>query len=205
MHRQLLVAARVLGDHDAVVRAVYELDALLATLDVEYEHVLGLVLLVARGLPEVDVLHVGRNHLREAADGVLAAHDLHHAVLEARAVREEEAGAGRVGGVEEQFLLLAEFAVVALLGLLEALDVLVEQVLGRERRALDAHQVVVLVVAEPVGRRVLHDFEGLHFAGRRHVQFQTQVDEVAASLRPRQTAFRHFVRDQRGFEFIVLE
>ena len=53
----------------------------------------------------------------------------------------------------EEAELLADLAVVALLGFLEALQVLVELLLREERRAVDALHRLVLRVALPVGVR----------------------------------------------------
>ena len=60
----------------------------------------------------------------------------------------------------EQIELLAELAMVALLGLFEPLEVLVELLLREERRAVDALHLVVLLVALPVGAGDREQLEG---------------------------------------------
>ena len=61
----------------------------------------------------------------------------------------------------EEVHLAAELAVVALLGLLDLLEVGVEFVLGRERRAVDALKLGIVAVAAPVGARELGQLEAL--------------------------------------------
>ena len=53
------------------------------------------VVIVSAGLPQLDVEHVGSDHLRVTAAVVLALDQIHELVVDASAVREEERGAGR--------------------------------------------------------------------------------------------------------------
>jgi hypothetical protein len=50
-------------EHEAVTRAVHRLEAVLFLLDVEGKHVLLVVGGVARGLPQVEIVDVGRDDL----------------------------------------------------------------------------------------------------------------------------------------------
>ena len=61
----------------------------------------------------------------------------------------------------EQIQFLAQLAVVALLGFFELGQVLVQILLGEERRAVDALQLRVLLVALPVGARDRKQLERL--------------------------------------------
>mmetsp|Transcript_240 Transcript_240/g.510 ORF Transcript_240/g.510 Transcript_240/m.510 type:complete len:309 (-) Transcript_240:902-1828(-) len=90
-HRQLSVRALPRLEHDAMARAVHRLQPELLRLDVEAEHVLLVLGGVAGGLPQLEVVHVGRDHLRVAALPVLLADDLHQLVVQPAAVRQEEA------------------------------------------------------------------------------------------------------------------
>ena len=65
-------------------------------------------------------------------------------------MEEDQARAGEFLDAEE-VEFLAELAVVALLGLFELLQIGVELLLGEERGAVDALQLLVLLVALPVG------------------------------------------------------
>ena len=66
---------------------------------------------------------------------------------------EPERHSRRLFGEHEQAELLAELAVVALARLLEALEVLLELLLGREGGAVDPRQHLAALVAAPVGAR----------------------------------------------------
>jgi hypothetical protein len=70
----------------------------------------------------------------------------------------------------EEVELLAELAVVALLRLLDAMEVRLEVFLLRPRRAVDALEHLVARVAAPVGAGDLHELEHLELARRRHVR-----------------------------------
>ena len=65
-------------------------------------------------------------------------------------MEEDQAGPGEFLDAE-QVELLAELAVVALLGLFQPLQVLVQFLLGEEGGAVDALQLLVVLVALPVG------------------------------------------------------
>lgn len=90
-------------------------------------------------------------------------------------VEDGQAGTDLVGeGVEVE--LAAELAVVALLGLREAVEIGLQLVLGRPGRAVDALQLRVLLAAAPVGRGAAHDLVGIaDDLGARHVRAAAQV------------------------------
>ena len=104
-------------------------------------------------------------------------HELDEGVVDPRAVREPEAAAGRQVVEEEELLVLADAAVVALGRLLEELLVVLH--LGRvgERDAVDALQRLVVGVAEEVRRRVLREGEerGQRAALSRRIDEQESV------------------------------
>jgi len=66
-------------------------------------------------------------------------------------------------------------------------------------------QTVILLLAEPVGARVLHDFEGFDDLGRRNVRPGTQVNQVSASVRGHLSSVRDFAADQRNLERVASE
>lgn len=99
-----------------------------------------------------------------------------------RAVREEEAGAGRELVELEELLVFSYIPVVSFGELLLALDVLVELLLGGKGDSVDSLEVVIGVFAEPVGGGVLGHLEGLHPVGVREVRARAQVDKLAATV-----------------------
>ena len=82
----------------------------------------------------------------------------------------------------EEVELRPELAVVALLGLLDHVQVGVELVLLRPRGAIDTLQHLVLRVAAPVGAGELGELEDLELAGRGHVRAAAKVDEIALAV-----------------------
>ena len=82
----------------------------------------------------------------------------------------------------EQVQLAADAAVVALLGLFEAVQVVIELLLVGPGGAVDALEHLVARVAAPVGTGHLHQLEGLELAGGGHVRTAAQVDPVALAV-----------------------
>ena len=111
----------------------------------------------------------------------LAAADVVLERLEQRpALRVPEHRAGRLLLEMEQVHLAAEPAMVALLRLLELLEIGVELLLLGEGGAVDAGEHRVLGVAAPIGARHLHQLEGVaDLAGRGHVRAAAEIEPVA--------------------------
>ena len=114
-----------------------------------------------------------------AADAFLA-HPVFHGLADEAALGmpEDEAGAGDLLDGEE-VELLAEDAVVARLDLFELLEVGVEVLRVEEGCAVDALELLVLLVAEPVGAGDGGDLERLDAAGGGDVRAAAEVGEVA--------------------------
>ena len=102
-------------------------------------------------------------------------------VLQHHALGQEEGEAGALLGQHEQAQLLAQLAVVALLGLLDALQVGVQLVLLGEGDAVDALERLAVGVAAPVGGVAGGQLDGvaLDAAGGVQVGTGAQVGELA--------------------------
>ncbi len=91
--------------------------------------------------------------------------------------------AGRVFLLVEQVHLAAELAMVALLGFLDAVQILLQLLVGEEDRAVDALELGVLGIAAPVGARHLRELERLaELARRRQVRTKAHVEPVALAI-----------------------
>src|SRR5207247_739026 len=78
----------------------------------------------------------------------------------------------------EQLQLFAEPAVVAALGFLEALEVVLEILRGKEGGTVNALQLLVFLAAFPISAGDGEQFESLDFRSVRHVGAAAEVDEV---------------------------
>ncbi len=135
---------------------------------------------VAGGLVERELADVRGEDLRVALEAELLGDEVLQLLAQDGAVRgpEDEALADVLVDVEE-LEVLAQLAVVAELGLLHALDVLGELVLGGEGGAVDALELFVFLVAAVVGARDGEEFEGLHLLGVAHMGAGAEVHELA--------------------------
>src|SRR6188472_1284997 len=102
---------------------------------------------MARPLPELDVPHQRRLDLEVAAPRVLPPPQILERVPDRHAPRRPERRAGREFRHVKEVELRTEPPVVARAGLLEPLEVRVEILLCKERRAVDPRQLRVLLVA----------------------------------------------------------
>src|SRR6202012_4553871 len=82
----------------------------------------------------------------------------------------------------EEVELLAEDAVIARLGLLELLEVGVQIFLREEGRAVDALELLVVFLAQPIGTGDRVHLEGLDSAGGGHVRAAAEVGEAAVAV-----------------------
>ena len=100
-------------------------------------------------------------------------------VLQDHAVGQEEREAGRLVAHHEDVHLAADLAVVALLGLLDEAQVLVELRLGGERGAVHAREHLVGLVALPIGAGDAGELEGLERLGVGEVRAHAHVNVLA--------------------------
>ena len=138
---------------------------------------------VARGIPQLAAREVRRH------DGVVPAFEMQvaHVVLELLA---EDPALGmpdgqtraELLGEREQVELAAELAMVALLGLLQAVQVRAQLLRRGPRRAVDPGEHRPRLVPAPVRARELHQLERLQTAGRGHVRTQAQVGPALVAV-----------------------
>ena len=144
------------------------------------EHVLRVVAFVAAESSTAAARYVRRVHQRVAALEVLVAHPVFHLLADdaALGMPEDQPRPGQfLDG--EQVELLAQHAMVALLRLFQLVQVLVQVLLGEERRAVDALQLRILLVAQPVRAGDVQQLERLDPAGRRDMRPAAEVGELA--------------------------
>ena len=146
-------------------------------------HVARVEALVAADLPEFAAHDVRRVDELVAAAEALVAHPVFHDLADdgALGVPEDEACAGELLNAEE-VELLAQDAMVAARGFFKAGEVGVEIFLGEECGAIDALELRILLVAEPVSAGEAGDLESFDAAGGWDVRAATEVDELAVAI-----------------------
>ena len=188
--RQVAVGVQLVLVDDHMARAVHRLHAVLgvarlligALVDLEEVHVLMVEAVVPARLPHVGVVDVRGDDLLVAALVQVAAQPLLQGADDARALGKVERQAHAGHGLHHVDAQLApELAVVALLGLGQVVQVLLQVLLVEEGGAVDAGEHLVVGVALPVGAGGLHELEGADLAGRGHVRAAAQVHEVAVT------------------------
>ena len=78
-----------------------------------------------------------------------------------------------------QIELLAEGTMIAALGFLKLAHVLVHFLLGVERSAVDALELGIAFLAEPIGSSDVEQLEGLDLSGGRDMRAAAEIDELA--------------------------
>jgi len=141
-------------------------------------HEVAVVLVVPGTVPERRVEDLRGDDFLVAILPVEPAGIVHQPVVDQRPLREEERARRRLGVEREQLQFLAELAVVALLRLLEEPEMLIELLAGEEGGAVDPLQLLILLVALPVGAGDAEQLERLDPSRRRKVRPATEVDEV---------------------------
>ena len=196
------------GAHAALVdldveRAVHGLGVVVELVDLHRGvHALLVESEVSAGLPELAASDMRRVQQVVAVRQVLLAPESLDDVADVGSLRvpEHEAGADHFGDAEE-VEFLAEAAVVALLGFLDALEIRLEFLLVGERGAVDALEHRVLLVAAVVGTGDGKQLERADLVGVGDVRTAAEVGEVAADVE-RDLAV---VRDVgEAFELVVL-
>ena len=84
---------------------------------------------------------------------------------------------------DEQLQLLAQCAVVALFGLLQHRQMVVEGFAGGKGRAVDPLQHLAALVAAPIGSSHAQELEVPDLSGAEHVRPPAQVDELAVFVK----------------------
>ncbi len=133
-----------------------------------------------RDLVELELADVGREDLGVALLAQLLADEGLQLLADDGAVRgPEDQALADVLVDDEELQVPAELAVVAVLRLLDLLEVLGQLLLGREGGAVDALELLVLLVAPVVGAGDREELERLQLGAVAHVGARAEVHELA--------------------------
>ena len=193
--RQVAVGMRLGLIYEHAARAVHRLDGEILAVDDGGVHVLLIVLPVAGALPQRTVEDHRRGDLHIAVALMHLAPVVDEGVAQHHALRQEEREAGAFVHEREEPELLAELAVVALLGFLDAGKVLVEHVLAREADGIEALEHLAVGIAAPVGARDACDLDAvaLDAAGGVEMRPGAKVGELALTVEGNDGVLRQIV------------
>jgi len=168
-------------------------------------HVLAELLPVARRFPESAVVELRRLHFDIAAGLKLAPEVALEGAPKRPAFGMPVHHAGRVFLLVEEVHLAADPAMVALLGFLDAMEVILQVLVGKEDRAVDALELGVLGIAAPVGARHLRELERLaELARRGQMRAQAHVEPVTLPVNRDHLVLGQFVDPLRLEALAVL-
>lgn len=145
--RQIFVGDVGVIEDLAMARAVHGLQSEFLLLHVKSEHAVFIMVPVSGDFPEVGLVHVGRHDLLEASFSVFTLDQSHQGLVDAGTMRQPEGGARGHLVPEEEFLVLADLAVVALGSFLQELLVFGEGGLVGEGDASNSLHRLILAVA----------------------------------------------------------
>src|SRR5439155_1745587 len=180
--RQLAIAAQIRVEDLNVARAVHRLDREVALLRFRGEHVLLVVLPMARALPQAAIEDHRGAHFLVAVVLVDAAHRLLALLPERPALGMPEHHPRGLVLLMEEVERPAELAVIALLGFLESVQIELEILFLRPSRAIDPLQHFIARVPAPVRPGELGQLEHLELARRGHVRAAAEVGELALGV-----------------------
>ena len=193
--RQVTVGTRGTAENFAVVRAVHRLEhvlfAFLRGMD-RLEGILAVLGIVAGSHIQLLATDMRSDDLLVAVFIQFATEEFLQFITHDGTAREPERQTHADTGREhEQFHLLAEFAVVPLLGFFEDNEILVEHGFLREGDAVDAGQLRTLLIAAPVSAGEGGQLDGLDDIGIHQVRAAAEIGEGTVFI----------IRDRTVFEF----
>src|SRR5437879_6483222 len=135
------------------------------------------------GLPQLPPRHMRRVDQRVAALQVLLAHPVFHLFANdsALGMPENQSRPGQLLN-RKQIELLTQHAMVALLRLFYLLQVSVQIFFGKKRSPVNALELLVLFIPQPVSARDVEQLERLNLARRRDVRPAAEIDKLAGAI-----------------------
>ncbi len=134
---------------------------------------------MAAALPQLALQQNRRFGLHITGGAVLQAPVIEQRVPHRHALGVEKGHARRLVMKAEQIQGRAQTAMVALAGLLQKLQIVVELFFVEKSSAVNPLQLCLALIRAPVGARHLHQLEGLDEAGVGHMRPAAQIGEIA--------------------------
>jgi len=181
--RQFTITAQMRIVNEHVRNAVHGLDAVHIAFNLREIHIFTVVGVMAGLFPQLTAQNLRALHKLIAALDMFAAQEIFKNRAEQHPLGQpEDHTGGHILMEREQIELLAELAVVAALGFLDAVQVFLEILGVGKGRCVDAGKHTVLFVAAPVRPGNGQQLERLHEPGIRDVRPTAQVNEIAVPV-----------------------
>ena len=132
-------------------RTVHGLDGILVVVDGRGVHVLTVIFPVTRSLPQIPVEHYRRFGFDISSSPMLLAPIIQQFVPQHHSFGMEKSHARRFLMETEKIQLLAYFAVIALLGFFQKMQVFFERLLVEKGGSVDPLQLSLALIGSPVG------------------------------------------------------
>ena len=120
---------------------------------------------VATNLPQLRVVNVRRNDLAVPPNAVFSPHQLHQLVVNDCSMGIEECTSRRKCGKVEKLLLGTDDPVIPFSQLLLLLQVIIQLRLLRIRNRINSLQIIVLLLTQPIRRRILSNLKSFDAVG----------------------------------------
>ena len=163
--REFPVGMRLVFEDQAMARAVHGLQALsfdlVTILLFQQIEIILVIFVVSRHFPQVDAAKVGRYDFLIASASIFVSHEIHELVVNFCTVWEKERATRSMLTKEEKVLVWTDKSMVPLQSLLFQSNKFIELRLLRERDSVNSLQRFSFRIAEPIGLRAFHDFQGL--------------------------------------------
>ena len=181
--RQVTVGTGLGFVNQHAARAVHGLHRVILVVDHGGVHVFPVMIPVSGGLPELPVQDDGSGDLLIALSVMQSSPVIDQDILQHHSLGKEERESGAFLHDRENAQLLSQFAVIPLLRLLDAVQILLQLLLIREGGSVDPGEHLVLFAASPVGSRQAGELDRLHIFGVVQMRARAQIHELALTVK----------------------
>ncbi len=162
---QFLVAVQILLVCQKPARAVHGLDRIVFIIDLGEIHVLFIMIPVPGAVPQFFIQDYRGANLLVAGQGVFLTPEVFEFIANYHALGQKQGKTGSFIHCNEQAQLPPQFAVVALFGLFQLVQVIIQLCFLGERSGVDTLQHGIILTAAPVGPGHAHQFDRFDLAG----------------------------------------
>lgn len=194
-YRQLTIRMLHHIEHQTMARAIHGLHSVRHLLGLHQKHILLILIPVAWDLEQINIIKVGWNNFLVPSECVLLPDELHKFVVYVGAIRIEK-GTPRCKRMKHKKLVqLSYVSVIPFSQLFLDTHILLQLLFGRKGNAIHSLEVIICVLSQPIGSRILSHLEGLDSLSGWQMWASTQIDQLATPIGCRQSSLWDFRLD----------